>query len=396
MSAWKCERPGEARGTTAARRTVEPDPGAWSVSPRGPDGRERARDDGGVTGSCQDRRRLSAQGGCTMIPRIARDLGGVMTTFKPAFKQIASGLRFPEGPVAMPDGSVILVEIERRTLSRVTPDGKVHVIASLGGGPNGAAMGPGGKIYVTNNGGLKFVDRPGKLFPVAQADDYVSGSIQVVDPETGKFDTLYDRCDGQRLRGPNDLVFDGAGGFWFTDLGKTRERDSDRGAVYYAKADGSLIRETIFPLERPNGIGLSPDGRTLYVVETPTARLWAFALSKPGEIESANGPYRGEKGRVVTGLGGYQMFDSLAVDAEGHVAAATLITGAVSDIWPDGSRVDQYVLPDMMVTNVCFGGRDLRTAYATLSMGRSEEHTSELQSQSNLVCRLLLEKKNII
>jgi len=292
-----------------------------------------------------------------------------MTTFKPAFKQIASGLRFPEGPVAMPDGSVILVEIERRTLSRVTPDGKVHVIASLGGGPNGAAMGPGGKIYVTNNGGLKFVDRPGKLFPVAQADDYVSGSIQVVDPATGRFETLYDACDGQRLRGPNDLVFDTAGGFWFTDLGKTRERDADRGVVYYAKADGSMIREAIFPLERPNGIGLSPDGRTLYVVETPTVRLWAFTLSKPGEIESANGPYRGEKGRVVTGLGGYQMFDSLAVDAEGHVAAATLITGAVSDIWPDGSRVDQYVLPDMMVTNVCFGGRDLRTAYATLSMG---------------------------
>jgi gluconolactonase len=292
-----------------------------------------------------------------------------MATHKPAFKQIASGLRFPEGPVAMPDGSVILVEIERRTLSRVTPDGKVHVIATPGGGPNGAAMGPGGKIFVTNNGGLKFVERPGKLFPVAQADDYTTGSIQVVDPETGKFDTLYDRCDGQRLRGPNDLVFDGAGGFWFTDLGKTRERDSDRGVVYYAKADGSMIKEAIFPLERPNGIGLSPDEKTLYVVETPTARCWAFKLSGPGQIESANGPYRGEKGTVITGLGGYQMFDSLAVDGEGHVCVATLITGAVSDIWPDGSRVDQYMLPDMMVTNVCFGGRDLRTAYATLSMG---------------------------
>src|SRR5207249_10158943 len=58
--------------------------------------------------------------------------------------------------------------------------------------------------------------------------------------------------------------------FWFTDLGKTRARDADRGAVYYANADGSSIREAIFPLERPNGIGLSPDGRTLYVVETPT------------------------------------------------------------------------------------------------------------------------------
>jgi gluconolactonase len=230
-------------------------------------------------------------------------------------------------------------------------------------------MGPGGKIYVTNNGGLKFVERPGKLFPVLQADDYVGGSIQIVDPQTGRFETLYDRCDGRRLCGPNDLVFDGAGGFWFTDLGKTRQRDADRGAVYYAKADGSRIEEAIFPLERPNGIGLSPDERTLYVVETPTARCWSFRLSAPGRIESADGPYRGEKGKVVAGLGGYQMFDSLAVDSEGHICVATLITGAVSDICPDGRRVDQYLLPDMMVTNVCFGGPELRTAYATLSMG---------------------------
>jgi gluconolactonase len=273
-----------------------------------------------------------------------------LNTITPAFKHIASGLRFPEGPVAMPDGSVVLVEIERRTLSRVTPDGKVRVIATLGGGPNGAAMGPGGKIYVTNNGGLKFVERPGKMFPIAQADDYAGGLIQVVDPERGRFETLYDACAGQKLRGPNDLVFDRAGGFWFTDLGKTRERDMDRGAVFYAKADGSMIKEAVFPLERPNGIGLSPDERTLYVVETPTARCW-------------------EKGTVVTGLGGYQMFDSLAVDREGHICVATLITGAVSDIWPDGSRVDQYTLPDPMVTNVCFGGRDLTTAFATLSMG---------------------------
>jgi gluconolactonase len=292
-----------------------------------------------------------------------------MASITPKLTQIASGLRFPEGPVAMPDGSIVLVEIERRTLSRVSTSGRIEVIATLGGGPNGAAVGPGGKIYVTNNGGLKFVGRPGRLFPIMQADDYAGGSIQVVDLVSGKVETLYDSCDGQRLRGPNDLVFDGAGGFWFTDLGKTRERDADRGVVYYARADGSSISEAIFPLERPNGIGLSPDGGTLYVVETPTARCWSFKLAGPGQIESANGPYRGEKGRVVVGLGGYQMFDSLAVDAEGHVCVATLITGAVSDIWPDGSRVDQYILPDMMVTNVCFGGPGLRTAYATLSMG---------------------------
>src|SRR5262245_7715010 len=123
------------------------------------------------------------------------------TTTTPAFKELATGLRFPEGPVAMPDGSVILVEINRQTLSRVTPDGGVHAIAKLGGGPNGAAMGPGGKIYVTNNGGFEWVERPGKLFPITQANDYAGGRIQIVDPETGKFETLYDACDGRRLRG---------------------------------------------------------------------------------------------------------------------------------------------------------------------------------------------------
>src|SRR5262249_62431551 len=91
-----------------------------------------------------------------------RDRSGQgMPTVAPTFPQSAAGLRFPEGPVAMPDGSVILVEIERQTLSRVTPDGKTHVIAALGGGPNGAAMGPGGKIYVTNNGGGEFIERAG-------------------------------------------------------------------------------------------------------------------------------------------------------------------------------------------------------------------------------------------
>src|SRR5258705_13097582 len=102
-----------------------------------------------------------------------------MATHTPAFKQIASGLRFPEGPVAMADGSVVLVEIERRTLSRVTPDGKIHVIAKLGGGPNGAAMGPGGKIYVTNNGGPHVPPRPGKLFPGAPARRLCTGSLPI-------------------------------------------------------------------------------------------------------------------------------------------------------------------------------------------------------------------------
>lgn len=196
-------------------------------------------------------------------------------------KEITSGLKFPEGPIAMPDGSVILVEIARETLTRVMPDGKQHVIAKLGGGPNGAAMGPNGKIYVCNNGGFNWIERPdGRLFPGTQPADYKGGSIQVVDPETGKFETLYDSCDGRRLNGPNDIVFDRDGGFWFTDLGKTRDRESDRGAVYYAKADGSKIEEKVFPLERPNGCGLSPDEKTLYVASKRRLRAAGRSSSR--------------------------------------------------------------------------------------------------------------------
>ena len=282
----------------------------------------------------------------------------------PAVRELASGLQFPEGPIAMPDGAVILVEMRRQTLTRVTPRGRVEVVAELGGGPNGAAVGPDGRVYVTNNGGPEWiVDGGGNTLPIGSAPDAAGGSIQVVDLATGKAETLYDHCAGRSLGAPNDLVFDDRGGFWFTDFVKYRGSNSTQGGIYYAQADGSLIERKIFPLDHPNGIGLSPDGKRLYVAETPTARCLAFDLEAPGmlAVDATNG-------RVLAALGNNQLFDSLAVDSEGHVCVATIVNGGVSDIWPDGSRVDQYLLPDPIVTNVCFGGPDRRTAFATLSM----------------------------
>src|SRR5258708_33999439 len=85
----------------------------------------------------------------------------------PEVREVASGLRFPEGPVARPDGSVILVEIERGTVSRVKADGTVEVVADVGGAPNGAAMGPDGACYVVNNGGGPGGDRRGPRVPRA-------------------------------------------------------------------------------------------------------------------------------------------------------------------------------------------------------------------------------------
>ena len=115
--------------------------------------------------------------------------------------EVTSGLKFPEGPIAMPDGSVILVEIARGTLSRVAPDGKIEIIAETGGGPNGAALGPDGAVYICNNGGFEWYESNGLLFAGDIAADYSGGRIERVDIATGKVDVLYTECEGNRCVG---------------------------------------------------------------------------------------------------------------------------------------------------------------------------------------------------
>jgi gluconolactonase len=279
---------------------------------------------------------------------------------------IATGLHFPEGPVALPDGSVLVVEIASGRLVRVTPGGAVEVVAELGGGPNGAALGADGHCYVCNNGGFSWRTDAGFTRPTGPAADYRGGAIQRVDLATGQVKTLYTHCDGTPLHGPNDLVFDDMGGFWFTDFGKTFEDRILRGAVYYAKADGSAIRRVAHPFLTPNGIGLSPDRQTLYVTETETSRLWSYPIIGPGELELAPWPSP-NGGRLVHGLPGFQRFDSLAVEACGNICVATLVRGGISVFAPDGEWLEFHAAPESYCTNICLGGADHRTAYITLS-----------------------------
>ncbi|WP_433873322.1 SMP-30/gluconolactonase/LRE family protein [Saccharopolyspora sp. CA-218241] len=279
---------------------------------------------------------------------------------------IASGLLFPEGPIAMSDGSVLLVEIKRGTLSRVAPDGTVSVVAECGGGPNGAAIGPDGAVYVCNNGGFEWLDIGGRMVPGHQPADYIGGRIQRVTAD-GAVTDLYTEVDGRGLRGPNDLVFDAHGGFYFTDLGKRRERETDRGGLYYALPDGSRIAEIAHPLTEPNGVGLAPDGSRVYVAETSTGRVWYWDVAGPGLLRRTG---RGPAGAALLhGFDGYQLLDSLAVDGAGNVCVATLGTGAISVLSPAGELLEVVGVPehDFHVTNICFGGPDLRTAYLTSS-----------------------------
>ena len=281
-------------------------------------------------------------------------------------RTVATGLKFPEGPIAVDDGSVLLVEIVRGTLSRVTPDGTVEVVADLGGGPNGAAFGPDGAVYIANNGGcFEWEDLMGFTIPGGLPSSWTGGSIQRVDLGTGEVTTLYTASSGRPLRAPNDLVFDAHGGLWFTDHGVRAERTSDRTGLHYALPDGSSCEEVVFPLDAPNGIGLSPDGTVLYTAETHTGRVDSWPVTAPGVVGSTTPT--GHGGHLLAGLPGLQLLDSLAVDGAGWVCVGTLVNGGITCISPDGATVEHIPLPDPLVTNVCFGGPEGRTAYATLS-----------------------------
>lgn len=277
----------------------------------------------------------------------------------PAPRVIAEGLSFPEGPVALSDESVLVVEMRRGTISCCGRDGSVSVVADVGGGPNGAAIGPDGHLYVCNNGGRS-------------SQSARQPSIQVVDLDTGRFWDLYVECDGIPFGSPNDLVFDETGNFWFTDL---------RGnSIYYASPDGRSVERALERVANPNGVGLAPDGSSLYWAQTHTRQVMRRRLLAPGKLRPSPGYGINallETGSVdpdslVVGLPGGQELDSLAVEADGSVCVGTLVDSGITVVDPSGGVREKYVLPpdlaDGAVTNICFGGSDMCTAYLTLSV----------------------------
>lgn len=262
---------------------------------------------------------------------------------------VAEGLAFPEGPVVMADGSMIVVELAGGRITRCW-NGRTETVCEIGGGPNGAAIGPDGALYVCNNGGLDLVK-----FQNARGAGH-EGRVERVDLSTGQFDRLYDSCDGVALEAPNDIVVDAEGGIWFTDLRKTHDGIRTASGLFSALPDGSSIAAINRHAVSYNGVGLSPDGMHVYVADTHQGRLWRYArkveAQRPTWVATAPGPVG---------------FDSLAVTAAGNICVATLYEGGIATITPGGEISNFAIDGEIYVTNIAFGGEDMLDAYITLS-----------------------------
>lgn len=291
---------------------------------------------------------------------------------------VAEGLAFPESPIWCPDGSILLSEMAAGRISRVRADGRVEPVADVGGGPNGVALLPDGRLIVCQNGGSTFgtgwwpydFDGCVQLFrPVAAAEVPVTPQLQLVEID-GSVHTLAVEFGVRGGRAmplvrPSDLCVDAEGGFYVTDGGTTRGRSRTMTGLLYGTPDGRL-EEVVYPLEMPNGVGLSPAGDRVYVAETRTRRVWEFTLSGPGRVAGGRGLATVPSGGPLN-IGGA---DGLCIAGDGTILVATLGAGGVTAFSPTGQLLGALTLDDPMTTNMTLSD-DEATLYVTLaSAGR--------------------------
>jgi len=246
---------------------------------------------------------------------------------------LIEGITNAEGPVVLDDGRVVFTDTYRGLLNVWSDDGRETLFAKVGGFPNGATLARNGALYVANNGGAL-----GELRSYDTRPGYIQRVTEGCPPET-----ITDEIDGRRLNRPNDLSFGPDGSLYFTDPGNWNPEHPEVGYIYVIRPDGRS--ETLVELGGgyPNGVAVDARGDVIWV-ESFTRRM--RRLSPGGEVEDL---YVFPPQHVP---------DGMAVADNGDVYVATLFSGGIDVVHPDGSGhfID---LGGTVLTNCAFRGGEL-------------------------------------
>jgi gluconolactonase len=252
---------------------------------------------------------------------------------------------FTEGPALGPDGCIYFSDIGNRIMKFDPSSGKTTVFREPSGRSNG----------------LKF-DREGRLVACEGANTGGNRRISITEKD-GMVKTLADRWMGKRFNSPNDLALDANGRIYFTDPRYVGNEplELDVQSVYRINPDGTVTR-LISDVQKPNGVVLSPDQRTLYLAESNVApkgsrQLLAYALKEDGTV----GPKK-----VLHDFGADRGIDGMTVTTEGLIVATAGAnkTAGVYVFTAEGNKIGFLPTP-VDPSNCCFGGKDLKTLYVT-------------------------------
>lgn len=258
-----------------------------------------------------------------------------------AVEKVQGGFEFVEGPAKTPDGSIYFSDIPAEAIYRLTPAGKVELFLKPSLHANGLMFGGENRLLACQmDGQLAAIDLTTKTTTVLTADFE---------------NTRYNAC--------NDLCIDAAGGIYFTDprFRAPEPWPQEKEAFYYRAANGMVTRLGD-DLVAPNGISLSPDEKTLYVIPSMSADMMAYDIVEPGKIADGRVLCSLEQSPGNTNGGG----DGMAVDEKGnlYITAAT----GVQVFSPSGKPLGTIPVPEQPA-NCNFGGPDNRTLYITARTG---------------------------
>ena len=247
-------------------------------------------------------------------------------------RMFATGFTFPEGPVLDSDGNLYLVNFKATVIHKVTPDGDVAEVVDVGAFNNGALFDAAGNLIIASSG-LR--------------------AILKLDPE-GCLTVLANVSDGDSLLGPNDMAWDDRGRLYFTDP-RGSSAVNRIGGIHFIEHDG-VARRFAGELAYPNGIAFDLDKSHVYISETMADRILRYEVNPDGSAG---------KRSIFFELPGNSVPDGMKLDVEGNLWVAVHTLAEVWQISPEGEKIHSIKMPSNLVTNLTFGGDDMKTMYVT-------------------------------